>query len=237
MEFNPNERRQQKDAKDQSYDHQRITPTSRRATIGFNPIRDPYEQDRRTSREGNIAQPVDLLVTMRLRCLTQHRIGPNRASDTDRNTDQKDQAPIEIRQNTTQDQPNHRAENPRDLVEDSGTRANTRGTRSPCESGVACTRCTSFLPTLNNRAIIYSPNLSEQEEREPQNLGISNLCNKLFGEAAQRLQIFHTWKGEVDNKLMDTIGFQRRDTLTDRRGTANQSRISETIFPCFWYQG
>src|SRR5437899_2377899 len=73
--------------------------------------------------------------------------------------------------------------------------------------------------------------------REPQNLGINNLCDKLFGEAAQRLQIFRTWKGEVDNKLMDTMSFQRRDTLTDRRGTANQSRISETIFPCFWYQG
>src|SRR5579859_917987 len=51
VEFNPNERSQQKNAKDQSNDHQRIAPTSRRAAIGFNPVRDPYEQNRRASRE------------------------------------------------------------------------------------------------------------------------------------------------------------------------------------------
>src|SRR5258708_30715265 len=75
-----------------------------------------------------------------------------------------------------------------------------------------------------------------QRESEPQKLGIDNLCDKLFGEAAQWLQIFHTWEGEVDNQLMDTMSFQRRDTLTNRHRTANQSRISETIFPCFRYQ-
>src|SRR5258708_7653207 len=64
-----------------------------------------------------LPQTVDLLVTTRLHVLTQHRTGPDRASDTNWTTDQKDQPPIEIRQNTTQNQPNDRAENRSNLVD------------------------------------------------------------------------------------------------------------------------
>jgi hypothetical protein len=67
------------------------------------------------------------------------------------------------------------------------------------------------LKPLEARFSLPNASAFTQRESEPQKPGMDHLGDKLFSEAAQRLQIVHTGKGEVDNQLMDTTSFQRRD--------------------------
>ncbi len=72
-------------------------------TIRHNAIRQAKQQHDKPYKEGNVAQPIDLLFAIGLRRLTQLQVGPRGSEETEGHADEKDEAPVDSGKDTTQD--------------------------------------------------------------------------------------------------------------------------------------
>ncbi len=82
------------DAEYDAANHQRIAPAHRRVAVRLDTIGDAKQQHRQPDREGDVAEPVDLLFRPNRRRLAQHHIGPNRAGEANGDAHQKDETPV-----------------------------------------------------------------------------------------------------------------------------------------------
>src|SRR5579883_322155 len=108
---------QQDQAQGDGPKYQRIAPAGRRVPIGLNTIGDAKQDSSCASGKGDIARPVKLLIFANSGNFSQIQIGPDCADNADRDADQEDQPPVEVGQDATENQPDHRAENGGNLVD------------------------------------------------------------------------------------------------------------------------
>src|SRR6185312_6832786 len=117
MQFDPGEQSQERNSTSQHSNNRWTSPAHRRISVWLNPIRDADEQKRQADRKSEIAGPIDGLMFTNSRGFTQHQIGPDRSHNAYGDADQEDQPPIEVGENTTQNQTNYRTKNSRDLID------------------------------------------------------------------------------------------------------------------------
>ena len=94
--FDKNEGHQQDDTQDDAPDDEWAAPAGRSPAIGLDAVGDAEQKDRRAKGEGDVAGPVNRLMTTNDGGLAQHQVGPDRPDDAHRHAHQEDVAPVKV---------------------------------------------------------------------------------------------------------------------------------------------